>query len=92
MKSCFFIFAVAFILRASSASAFELKNPEPENRRMTVELEAVPMPPQQGFEQYVQELAAAAQRDARDAGSKPGEQLAKNKQPKPLNPMTLFRW
>ncbi len=92
MKFCFFIFAVAFIFRATPGSAFELKNSEPDHRRLRIELEAVPIPPQQGFEEYVQEQATAAQRDAKDAGSKPNEQLAKNKQPKPLNPMTLFRW
>jgi len=92
MKFGIFIFAFVFILRIATASALELKNPEPDKRRMTIELEVVPTPPQQDFEQYVQGLAAAAQRDAKDAGSKPNEELAKNKQPKPLNPMTLFRW
>jgi heme/copper-type cytochrome/quinol oxidase subunit 2 len=69
-----------------------LKNSEADKRRMTIELEVVPTPPQKDFEQYVQEQATAAQRDAKDAGFKSNEQLAKNKQPKPLNPMTLFRW
>ena len=92
MKFGIFIFAFVFILRIASASALELKNPKPDKRRMTIELEVVPTPPQKDFEQYVQEQAAAAQRDAKEAGSKPNEQLAKNKQPKPLNPMTLFRW
>lgn len=92
MKFGIFIFAFVFILRAATASALELKNPKPDKRRMTIELEVVPTPPQKGFEQYVQETTEAAQRDAKDAGSKPGEQFAKNKQPKPLNPMTLFRW
>jgi len=92
MKYGYFAFALILILQVDPSFAFELKNPEPENRRMTIELEVVPTPPQKDFEQYVQEQAAAAQRDAKEAGSKPNEQLAKNKQPKPLNPMTLFRW
>ena len=92
MKFGIFIFSIIFIVRIASASALELKNPEADKRRMTIELEVVPTPPQKDFEQYVQEQAAAAQRDAKEAGSKPNEQLAKNKQPKPLNPMTLFRW
>lgn len=92
MKYGYFAFALILILKVDPSLGFELNNPEPDKRRMTIELEVVPTPPQQGFEEYVQELAAAAQRDAKDAGSKPDEQLAKNKQPKPLNPMTLFRW
>ena len=92
MKYGYFAFALILILQSDPSLALELKNPEPENRRMTIEIEEVPMPPQQDFEQYVQEQAAAAQRDAKDAGSKPHEQLAKNKQPKPLNPVVLFRW
>ena len=92
MKACFFIFAVTLTLGASTASALELKNPEPDHRRLRIELEIVPIPPQKDFEQYVQEQVTAAQRDAKDAGSKPNEQLATNKQPKSLNPITLFRW
>ena len=92
MKFGIFIFSIVFIVRAATASALELKNPEADKRRMTIELEVVPTPPQKDFEQYVQEQATTAQRDAKDAGSKSSEQLAKNKQPKPLNPMTLFRW
>jgi hypothetical protein len=92
MKVCFFIFAVTFTLGTSTASALELKNPEPDHGRLSIELEVVPIPPQKDFEQYVQEQVTAAQRDAKDAGSKPDEQLATKKQPKPLNPVTLFRW
>jgi len=92
MKFGIFIFSFVFIVRAATASGLELKNSEADKRRMTIELEVVPTPPQKDFEQYVQEQATAAQRDAKDAGSKSNEQLAKNKQPKPLNPMTLFRW
>jgi len=92
MKFGIFIFLFVFIVRAATASALELKNPEADKRRMIIELEVVPTPPQKDFEQYVQEQATAAQRDAKDAASKSNEQLAKNKQPKPLNPITLFRW
>jgi hypothetical protein len=92
MKFGIFIFAFVFILRAATASALESKNPEADKRHLTIELEVVPTPPQKDFEQYVQEQAIAAQRDAKDAGSKPDEQLAKTKQRKSLNPMTLFRW
>ena len=83
MKFGIFIFSIVFIVRAATASALELKNPEADKRRMTIELEVVPTPPQNYYD---------AGSDAKDAGSKSNEQLAKNKQPKPLNPMTLFRW
>jgi hypothetical protein len=92
MRYGYFAFALILILKVDSSLAFELNNPEPDKRRMTIELEVVPTPPQKDFEQYVQEQATAAQRDAKDAGSKSNEQLAKHKQPKPLNPITLFRW
>jgi hypothetical protein len=92
MKYRYLAFSLILIFQADASLGFELKNPEPDKRRMTIELEVVPIPPQKDFEQYVQEQAATAQRDAKDAGSKPNEQLTKNKQPKPLNPITLFRW
>mgnify|MGYP003694144327 CR=1 FL=1 len=62
MKFGIFIFSFVFIVRAATASALELKNPEADKRRMTIELEVVPTPPQKDFEQYVQEQATAAQR------------------------------
>ena len=92
MKYGYFAFALILISQADPSLGFELNNPKPDKRRMTIELEVVPIPPQKDFGQYVQEQAAAAQRDAKDPGSKPNEQLAKNIQPKPLNPMVLFRW
>lgn len=92
MKYGYFAFLLILILEASASFAFELKDPEANNRRTRIELEAVPIPQQQGFEQYVQELAAAAQRDAKDVNSKSDEALAKNKSLKQLNPMVLFRW
>ena len=92
MKYGYFAFALVLIFKADASLGFELKNPEPDKRHMTIDLEVVPLPPQKDFEQYVQEQAATAQQDAKDAGSKPKEQLATNKQPKPLNPVTLFRW
>jgi hypothetical protein len=92
MKYGYFTFSLILTLTATASFAFELKDPHADNRRMRIELEAVPIPPQQGFEQYVQEIAAAAQRDAKDANSRSDEELAKNKPPKQLNPMVLFRW
>jgi hypothetical protein len=54
MKFSIFIFSFVFIVKAATASALELKNPEADKRRMTIELEVVPTPPQKDFEQYVQ--------------------------------------
>jgi hypothetical protein len=55
MKFGIFIFSIVFIVRAATASALELKIPVAGKRRMTIELEVVPTPPQKDFEQYVQE-------------------------------------
>jgi hypothetical protein len=92
MKYSYLLFALAVILEATSAQAFEMKDPQRDDRRLRVELEVVPTPPQQDFEQYVQELAASAQREAKESNSKREEDAAKDKQPKSFNPLVLFRW
>lgn|SRR5262245_50658394 len=86
------IFALAIFVEAISVQAFEVKEQRPEHRRLSVELDVVPMPPQQDFEQYVQELAASAQREVKDPNSKRDTDVAKDKPFKTLNPMVLFRW
>jgi len=86
------VFALAVILEATSAQAFEMKDPQRDDRRLRVELEVVPTPPQQDFEQYVQELVASAQREAKESNSKREADAAKDKPLKTLNPMVLFRW
>jgi hypothetical protein len=92
MKFGYLAFALAVILEATSAQAFEMRDPPREDRRLRVELEVVPTPPQQDFEQYVQELAASAQREAKESNAKREADAAKDKQLKTLNPMVLFRW
>src|SRR6266498_5888434 len=92
MKYGHLVFGLAFVLETSSAQAFEMKNPQREDRRLRVELEVVATPPQQDFEQYVQELAASAQREAKESNSKREADAAKDKQLKTLNPLVLFRW
>src|SRR6266545_6347685 len=92
MKCGYLVFALAVILETTSAQAFETKDPQREDRRLRVELETVPTPPQQDFEQYVQELAASTQREAKESNSKREEDAAKHKQPKSFNPLVLFRW
>jgi len=92
MKCGYLVFALAVILETSSAQAFEIKDPQREDRGLRVELEIVPTPPQQDFEQYVQELAASAQREAKESNSKREADAAKDKQLKTLNPLVLFRW
>ncbi len=92
MKYGYLVFALAAILETTSAQAFEMKDQQREGRRLRVELEVVPTPPQQDFEQYVQELAASAQREAKESNSKREADAAKDKQLKTLNPLVLFRW
>ncbi|HEY3166846.1 MAG TPA: hypothetical protein VGK57_06425 [Candidatus Binatia bacterium] len=92
MKHGYFAIALALILSSSSTRAFETKDPERDDRGLRIELEVVPTPLQKDFEEYVQDLVASAQRDTKEASSKREEEVAKNKQPKPLNPLVLFRW
>ena len=92
MKHGYFVIALALVLGASPTLALELKTPESDNRGLRIELEVVPTPLQKNFEEYVQELVASAQQDAKEANSKREEDIAKEKQPKTLNPLVLFRW
>jgi hypothetical protein len=92
MRFGYFAIALIVILTAFPTLAFETKDLERDGHGLRVELEVVPTPQQKDFEQYVQELVASAQRDAREGNLKREEDLAKNKQPKTLNPLVLFRW
>jgi hypothetical protein len=92
IKYGYLVLALALILETTSARALEMKDPQREDRRLRIELETVPTPPQQDFEQYVQDLAASAQREAKESNSKREEDAAKAKQPKSFNPLVLFRW
>jgi hypothetical protein len=92
MRYGYFTIALVLILSSSPTVAFETKDLERHDRGLRIELEVVPMPEQKDFEQYIQELVASAQRDAREANSKREEDAAKDKQPKTLNPLVLFRW
>ena len=87
----FFATALVLILSAP-VSALDTKDLERDDRGLRIELEVVPTPEQKDFEQYIEELVASAQRDAREANSKREEDIAKAKQPKTLNPLVLFRW
>ena len=90
MNHRFLVLAVILILNAVPVSAFELRNPERDQRRLHIELEAAPARVQQDFDKYVQELAAAAQRDARAPATR--KDIEKEQQAKTLNPIVLFRW
>ena len=92
MQYGYLVFTLALILQTTSAQAVEMKDPQREDRRLRIEVEVVPTPPQQNFDQYIQELAAAAQQDAKEPSSKREEDAAKAKQPKSFNPLVLFRW
>jgi hypothetical protein len=91
MRYGFFATALVLILSAP-ASALDTKDIQRDERGLRIELEVVPAPEQKDFEQYVQELVASAQRDAREANTKRQEDIAKDKQLKTLNPLVLFRW
>jgi hypothetical protein len=90
MKYGFGIFALAVILETLPAFAFELKNPEREERRVKLELEAAPSQAQQDFDRYVQKLAAAARRDVESPPEK--KDTIKELEAKAVNPVVLFRW
>ena len=92
MKYGFFVFILVFVLRAVSTSAFELKKNERDERDLRIELEAIPSPAQQDFDKYIQDLATAAQRDARPEERARKDEAAKDHQIKVVNPIVLFRW
>ena len=89
MKYGIFVFILVFVFRAVSTSAFDVKNNE---RDLRIEIETVPSPVQHDFDKYIQDLAAAAQRDARPEERARKEEEAKDHQIKVLNPIVLFRW
>lgn len=89
MKFGLRVFALVVILQATPAFAFELKNPDREERRLKIELEA-PSQLQRDFDRYVQELAAAARRDVDSPPEK--KDTIKELQAKSVNPVVLFRW
>jgi hypothetical protein len=92
MRYGYLAIPLVLLLSSSPVLSFETKDLERDDRGLRIELEVVPTPEQKDFEQYVQELVASAQRDARQGNLKREEDIAKNKQPKPLNPLVLFRW
>lgn len=92
MRYGYFAIALVLLLCSSPTLAIETKDLERDDRGLRVELEVVPTPEQKDFGQYIQELVASAQREAKDPNSKREEDIAKNKQAKTLNPLVLFRW
>jgi len=90
MKLRYTTFALICALNAVPAAAFELKNPEREKPRLKIELEAAPSQVQRDFDQYAQELAAEARRDAVSPPEK--KDKIKELQAKAVNPIVLFRW
>ena len=92
MKYGIFIFILVFVFRAVSTSAFDLKNNQRDERDLRIEIETIPSPVQHDFDKYIQDLAAAAQRDASPEERARKEEAAKDNQIKVLNPIVLFRW
>lgn len=92
MKYSYFVFALVFVLKAAPAAAFELKTPEPEERKLRIELSPVPSQVQQDFDRYVEDLAEAARKDATPEARARKDDAIKERQPKALNPVALLRW
>ena len=92
MKYGIFVFILVFVFRAVSTSPFDLKNNERDERDLRIEIETISSPVQHDFDKYIQDLAAAAQRDAQPEERARKEEAAKDHQIKPLNPIVLFRW
>jgi hypothetical protein len=92
MKYGIFVFILVYLFRAVSTSAFDLRNNERDLRDLRIEIEVIPSPVEHDFDKYIQELAAAAQRDARPEERARKEEAAKDHQIKALNPIVLFRW
>ena len=88
MKPRYFVIALALVLEAAPAGAFELRNPE-QQKRLKIEIEPAP-PVQQDFDKYVRELAAAARRDA-ESPPRNADKM-KELQARAVNPVTLFHW
>jgi len=92
MKYGFFIFVLVLFLKAIPVSAFELRNPEREERDLRIELAPVPSQVQQNFDRYVENLAEVARKDATPEERARKDDAAKERQPKALNPIALLRW
>lgn len=92
MKYGYFVFALVFVLKAAPVAGFELKSPEPEERKLQIELSPVPSRVQQDFDRYVQDLAEAARKDATPEERARKDDDAREHQPKVLNPVALLRW
>ena len=88
MKTAYVFIIVAFLSGPPTANAFELKQPDPKPR-LSLELEPA-SPIQRDFDKYVEELAAAARRDAQRPRQK--EDKIAELQAKAVNPIVLFRW
>ena len=89
MKVAHIAFLPVFLL-TMPVSAFEVKNPQSEEPRLKIELEAESTQVQKDFDNYVQDLAAAARRDVDSPPEK--KDKVRELQAKALNPVVLFRW
>ena len=90
MSHKFAVSVLILILNAVPASALELTIPEHDQRRLRIELEAAPPTMRSDFDKYVEELAAAAQRETASPAAR--NDAKKEQQAKSLNPVVLFRW
>ena len=90
MKNTPFLFALIFLCGATWVGASELEDVK-RDEQLRIELEEVQeRSNQERFQQYVTELAAAAQADARNRPPERG--IDDSKFYKSYNPMVLFTW
>ena len=92
MKYGIFLVVLFFIAKAIPASAFEVKHCQGNEQRLRIELEPGPAHGEQNFDRYIQDLAAAARKDATPEERARKEDALKEQQPKVFNPIALFRW
>jgi hypothetical protein len=90
MKNTPFLFALIFLFGAAWVGASELEDVK-RDEQLRIELEEVQeRSNQERFQQYVTELAAAAQADARNRPPERG--IDDSKFYKSYNPLVLFTW
>jgi len=91
MKSKIYLIILTVLSVAMPVMAFELKNPD-NDERLRIELQEIENHKKQNsFDDYVSELAASARGDeVKD--KTPNERSFNYEKYKPWNPIVLFRW
>ncbi len=91
MKSKIYLIILTVLSVAMPVMAFELKNPD-NDERLRIELQEIENHKKQNsFDDYVSELAASARGDEINDKT-PNERSFNYEKYKPWNPIVLFRW